>query len=184
MKDAPHASGGAQRGASGGRGSGTKAEKFLRIGDRGRGLPSDRAALDAETNKDAKWERSARRLGRAYPPDISLDACSERAHDQLGPRHQRKAFGLSTHPFNSSPFEWFIPSLRRMSGERKPVRTLVQPPPCSRCELCGGELLLKRIERASLVLDLENELFVCANCGHEKSYAGHHDPYMPHTKVA
>jgi len=64
------------------------------------------------------------------------------------------------------------------------MRTLVQPPPCSRCELCGGELLLKLVERASFALDLENEIFVCANCGHEKLYVGHHDPYMPHTKVA
>jgi hypothetical protein len=71
-----------------------------------------------------------------------------------------------------------------MSGERKHMRALVQPPPCSRCDLCGGELLLKLIERASLIPDLENEIFACADCGHEQLYAGHHDPYTPHTKVA
>ena len=64
------------------------------------------------------------------------------------------------------------------------MRALVQPPPRSRCDLCGGELLLKLIERASLPFDLENKIFVCAKCGHEQRYAGHHDPYMPHSNVA
>ena len=47
------------------------------------------------------------------------------------------------------------------------MRTLVKPPPSSRCDLCGGELRLKLIEPASRTLDLENEIFVCASCGHE-----------------
>lgn len=64
------------------------------------------------------------------------------------------------------------------------MRTLVQPPPSLRCELCGGELRLKLIEPADPTFDLENEIFACANCGHEQSYIVTHDHYMPHSKVA
>ncbi len=64
------------------------------------------------------------------------------------------------------------------------MRTLVQPPPSSRCDLCGGELRLKLIESANRTLDLENEIFVCANCGREQSYTVDHDHNMPHIKVA
>ena len=51
-----------------------QAAKILRIGDRGRGLPSDRAALDAETNKDAKWERSGIRFNVAVEGDAPEEA--------------------------------------------------------------------------------------------------------------
>jgi hypothetical protein len=64
------------------------------------------------------------------------------------------------------------------------MRTLVQPPPSSRCDDCGGELRLKLIETANRTLDLENEIFVCAICGREQSYTMEHDHTMPHTKVA
>ena len=30
------------------------------------------------------------------------------------------------------------------------MRTIVQPPPSTRCDLCGGELRLKLVESASL----------------------------------
>ena len=70
------------------------------------------------------------------------------------------------------------------------MRTLVQPPPPTRCDLCGGELLFKLIEPANRTLDLENEIFVCANCGRELScivdhdkYTGHTTTDMPHTKL-
>ena len=33
------------------------------------------------------------------------------------------------------------------------MRTLVQPPPSSHCDLCGGELRLKRVEAANRTLD-------------------------------
>jgi len=62
------------------------------------------------------------------------------------------------------------------------MRTLVKPPPSSRCDLCGGELRFKLIERADRTFDLENEIFVCANCGHEKAYTMIRDPHTPHTK--
>ena len=45
------------------------------------------------------------------------------------------------------------------------MRTLVEPPPSSRCNKCGGELRLKLIESASHILDLDNQIFVCAKCG-------------------
>ena len=64
------------------------------------------------------------------------------------------------------------------------MRTLIQPPPSLHCDLCGGELRLKLIEPADATFDLENEVFVCANCGHEQSYAVAQDPHAPHPKVA
>jgi hypothetical protein len=48
------------------------------------------------------------------------------------------------------------------------VRTLVEPPPSSHCDVCGGELRLKRIESSNRTLDLENEIFACAKCGREQ----------------
>jgi DNA-directed RNA polymerase subunit RPC12/RpoP len=62
------------------------------------------------------------------------------------------------------------------------MRTLIQPPPSSRCRRCGGELLLKQIRSANRMLDLENEIFVCADCGRELSFTMVHDHYMPHSK--
>ena len=67
------------------------------------------------------------------------------------------------------------------------MRTLVEPPPSSRCELCGGELRLKQVEVANRTLDLENEIFVCIKCGHEQSIEVTHNHtarHMPDPKVA
>jgi len=64
------------------------------------------------------------------------------------------------------------------------MRTLIQPPPSLCCDLCGGELRLKLIESADATFDLENEIFVCANCGHKQPYTVAHDRYAPHSKVA
>ena len=65
-----------------------------------------------------------------------------------------------------------------------PMRTIVQPPPSSHCNQCGGDLRLKLIEAADRGLDLEYQIFVCANCGREQSLTVSHDHKMPHTKVA
>jgi uncharacterized protein with PIN domain len=62
------------------------------------------------------------------------------------------------------------------------MRALVEPPPSSRCNLCGGELLLKRIELANRTLGLDNQIFVCANCGREESYIVAHGHNTPHSK--
>ena len=72
------------------------------------------------------------------------------------------------------------------------MRTLVEPPPSSRCELCGGELRLKVIEPANRELDepakreldLDNEILVCVNCGHEQSNIVKHNHNMPAPKAA
>lgn len=64
------------------------------------------------------------------------------------------------------------------------MRAITTPPPSSRCEKCNGELRLKQIEVADRGLDLEYEIFVCANCGHEQSIRVSHDRQTPHTKVA
>ena len=67
------------------------------------------------------------------------------------------------------------------------MRTLVQPPPSSRCELCGGELRLKQVESANSTLDLDNEIFVCVKCGHEQACTVSHNHtarHMPDPKAA
>ena len=64
------------------------------------------------------------------------------------------------------------------------MRAIVQPPPSSHCDQCGGALRLKLIEAADRGLDLEYQIFVCANCGRELSLTANHDHKMPHTKAA
>ena len=44
------------------------------------------------------------------------------------------------------------------------MRTLVEPPPSSHCNQCGGELRLQQIERANDTLDLDIQILVCAEC--------------------
>lgn len=55
------------------------------------------------------------------------------------------------------------------------MRTLVEPPPSSHCNVCGGELRLKQIEPANRTLDLDTEIFVCAKCGHEQTCTVSHN---------
>jgi uncharacterized protein with PIN domain len=57
------------------------------------------------------------------------------------------------------------------------MRTLVQPPPSTHCDLCGGELRLKRVEPANRTLNLKNQILICANCGRELSCIVEHDKY-------
>ena len=72
------------------------------------------------------------------------------------------------------------------------MRPLAQPPPTSRCDLCGGELRLKLVEPANRELDepakreldLDNEILVCVNCGHEQSNIVKHNHNMPAPKAA
>jgi rRNA maturation endonuclease Nob1 len=59
------------------------------------------------------------------------------------------------------------------------MRTLTQPPPKLRCDLCGGELRLKLVEPAD-PFEKENEIFVCADCGHEHLCKVVHNHYSPH----
>ena len=64
------------------------------------------------------------------------------------------------------------------------MRTLVEPPPSSQCDLCGGELRLKLIEPANRKLNLDNEILVCVSCGQEQSNIVKHDHNMPAPKAA
>jgi DNA-directed RNA polymerase subunit RPC12/RpoP len=64
------------------------------------------------------------------------------------------------------------------------MRAHVEPPPSSRCDLCGGELLLKRVETANRTLELDSEIFICIKCGREQSYTVIRNHYTPDPKVA
>ena len=59
------------------------------------------------------------------------------------------------------------------------MRNLVQPPPSTHCERCGGELLFKQIETDDPVFD--TEIFVCSKCGREHSRELIHERYTAHT---
>ena len=61
------------------------------------------------------------------------------------------------------------------------MRNLIEPPPSTHCDRCGGELRLKLVETANRAMDLESEIFVCARCGREMSLIVHHDKYAAHT---
>jgi hypothetical protein len=60
------------------------------------------------------------------------------------------------------------------------MRTFVQPPPSSHCDLGGSEVRIKRVAAANRILDLENEIFVCSNCGRELSCVVDYDNMPPH----
>lgn len=67
------------------------------------------------------------------------------------------------------------------------MRTMVEPPPTSRCKRCGGELRLKQVELANPALDLEEEIFVCVKCGGEQSCTVNHNHsarHLPNPKAA
>jgi hypothetical protein len=63
--------------------------------------------------------KSEGRPGPLVRSMILLDSVPVKAQPNHSPRRQRKAFGLSIHPFDRNPFERSIPSLRGFSGERK-----------------------------------------------------------------
>src|SRR5450759_1757810 len=79
-----------------------------------------------------------------------------------------------------------VPSSEACWAKGNPMRTITQPPPSCHCDQCGGELRLKLIEPANRTLDLENEIFVCANCGRERSctVSHNHNAGMPAPQAA
>src|ERR1019366_1607654 len=90
---------------------------------------------------------------------------------------------LSIETLLSAPF----PRSEACRAKGNPMRTLVEPPPSSRCDRCSSELRLKLIESANLTLDLENEIFVCVKCGVEQSCTVSHNRnvgHMPERKAA
>ena len=56
------------------------------------------------------------------------------------------------------------------ADKRGPMRALVDPPPSLRCDLCTGELRLKKIEQDTSPLESDITTFVCAKCGRVKLY--------------
>jgi hypothetical protein len=60
------------------------------------------------------------------------------------------------------------------------MRSFVQPLPSTHCELCGGELLLKRIESDDPNFEIDVQIYLCAKCSHEHARSVSHDPYTAH----
>ena len=61
------------------------------------------------------------------------------------------------------------------------MRRLVEPLPSMKCELCGGELLLKSFEPDTPVVEIDVAIYRCAKCARERSHLVTHDPYAPHS---
>jgi hypothetical protein len=57
------------------------------------------------------------------------------------------------------------------------MRPLVAPPPTLHCDRCGGELRLKQLELADQQWGRQSEVFVCVNCGRQRSFTVSVDPY-------
>jgi hypothetical protein len=120
-------------------------------------------------------------------PAIFLDSVLAKAQRNIDRDANAKRSGfqsnLSTGTLLSVPSHRF--EACRTKGN--PMRTLVEPPPSSHCDICGGELRLKQIESANRALDLDNEIFVCAKCGREQSCTVSHNHnlrHMPDPKAA
>jgi hypothetical protein len=57
------------------------------------------------------------------------------------------------------------------------MRAHVDPPPSLRCDLCNGELRLKKIEQHTSPLESDATTFLCAKSGREKLYRASRDPH-------
>ena len=110
---------------------------------------------------------------------VALKAQRNRDRDANATRSGFQS-NLSIGTLSSVPF----PRCEACRAKGNSMRTLVQPPPSSHCDLCGGQLQLKLIEPDDKGFDLEREIFVCANCGHELSCIVPHNHTAPHAKVA
>jgi hypothetical protein len=118
---------------------------------------------------------------------ILLDSVSVKAQPKNNRDANAKRSGfqsnLSTGTLLSVPFP--RSEARRAKGNY--IRTLVEPPPSSRCDFCGGELRLKQIESANRTLDLDYEIFVCVKCDREQTCIVSHNHtvrHMPDPKAA
>ena len=60
------------------------------------------------------------------------------------------------------------------------MRPLVEPPPSLRCT-CGGELRLRLIETADRARRKQREIFVCTDCGRERTVLADQNPYVSPT---
>lgn len=59
------------------------------------------------------------------------------------------------------------------------MRILVEPPPSSRCPLCGGQLLFKSLRAGKFSFDSDKEIFICEKCGREQRYGVEPSRRMP-----
>jgi len=60
------------------------------------------------------------------------------------------------------------------------MRKTVEPPPTIRCDRCGGQLTLKRVETAHSIFGANSNVFVCSNCGTERAFVVRNDADGPH----
>ena len=115
---------------------------------------------------------------------IFLDFVAVKAQRNFGRDVSAKRSGLQSNlsigTLSSVPF----PRSEACRAKGNNMRTLVQPPPSSHCDLCGGELRLKKVESVTRELDWEDEVLVCVSCGHELSCTVAHYHTAPHAKVA
>ena len=110
---------------------------------------------------------------------VALKAQRNRDRDASAKRSGFQS-NLSIGTLSSVPF----PRCEACRAKGNNMRTLIQPPPSSHCDLCGGELRLKKVESDTRELDWEDEVLVRVNCGHELSCTVAHNHTAPHAKVA
>ena len=55
------------------------------------------------------------------------------------------------------------------------MRTMVDPPPMSRCPHCGGQLKLKSVDMTYANVGLKQTIYACGNCGQEPAFAERQD---------
>ncbi len=57
------------------------------------------------------------------------------------------------------------------------MRTIIEPPPTSKCCRCGEQLQLKGLAVANAAPGMTSNLYACAHCGTEQSFVSHQDMY-------
>jgi len=121
----------------------------------------------------------SRRVSVIFLDFVAVKAQRNCARD-VGAKRSGLQSNLSIGTLSSVPF----PRCEACRAKGNNMRTLVQPPPSSHCDLCGGELRLKKVESVTRELDWEDEVLVCVSCGHELSCTVAHNHTVPHAKVA
>jgi hypothetical protein len=61
------------------------------------------------------------------------------------------------------------------------MRTIVHPPRTAHCEICHGELRLKRTYPDGPFSESDTAILVCAKCSHKQLYRVSRDPYATQT---
>jgi hypothetical protein len=118
---------------------------------------------------------------------IFLDSVLVKAQRNIDRDANAKRSGFQSNLSTETLLSVSFPRSEAYRAKVNHMRTLVEPPPSSRCDRCGAELRLKLIEFANRVLDLDREIFVCAKCGREQSCTVSHNHtvrHMPDPKAA